>query len=209
MNRDTINITIVEDNEIYRLGLAMMIDSIDKYHIVSQYDSCEMALRKLHLDIPDIVLMDINLPGMNGIEGIRRIKRLMPRIEIIVNTIHEESELVFDALKAGATGYITKGSDRLTLIQALDEVLNGGAPMSTSIASKVVRSFQRNPISPLSPRETEVLALLAEGRTYQWIGNKLGVTLETIKSHVKRIYSKLHANNKDEALEIAKESKLI
>ncbi|MEM7549120.1 MAG: response regulator transcription factor [Bacteroidota bacterium] len=209
MNRYPVRISIVEDNETLLKGLEIMIGSIDKYQVVSTYTNCEDALKNLHVDIPDIILMDIQLDGMSGIEGIEKIKKVLPRVEVIVHSVYEDSDYVFDALQAGATGYITKGSDRMNLIHALDEILNGGAPMSTKIANMVVRSFQRNPASPLSKRETQVLALLAKGKTYQHISNELFVSVETIKSHVKRIYSKLHVHNKDEALEKAARDKLI
>lgn len=209
MNRLPVRVSIVEDHDVLRKGLAMMLDSIEKYQVVSEYATCEEAIKNLHKDIPDIILMDIQLPGMSGIEGIEKIRKILPRVEIVVNTIHDDSEYVFEAIKAGASGYLTKGSDRMSLVSALDEILNGGAPMSSRIASMVVKSFQRNPVSPLSKRETEVLSRLAMGKSYQYIADELFVSVETIKSHVKRIYSKLHVKNKDEALEKATREKLI
>jgi DNA-binding NarL/FixJ family response regulator len=209
MERYPIRIIIIEDNEKLRDGLEMIIDTMDKFSVVATYHTCEDALKKLHKDIPDIVLIDINLPGMNGIKGITKIKKVLPRVEIIVNTIYEDSEYVFDALSAGASGYITKGSDRMNLLRALDEVIEGGAPMSSRIANMVVRSFQRNPKTPLTPRETEVLSLLAKGKTYQYISDELFVSLETVKSHIKNIYSKLHVTSKNQALEVAAKDKLI
>ena len=201
MDRLNIRISIIEDNDKLRDGLEMIIDTIDKFHVISAYRTAEEALKNLHKDIPDIVLVDINLPGMDGIKAISKIKKILPRVEIIVNTIYEESEYVFDALKAGANGYITKGSDRMNLLRAIEEVLEGGAPMSAKIANMVVSSFQRNPITPLTPRETEVLSLLAQGKTYQYISEQLFVSLETVKSHIKNIYSKLHVTSKNEALD--------
>ncbi|MEM7548318.1 MAG: response regulator transcription factor [Bacteroidota bacterium] len=209
MDRSNIRISLIEDNDKLRDGLEMIIDTIDKFNVVSTYSTCEEALKNLHRDIPDIILIDINLPGMNGIKGISKIKKILPRVEIIVNTIYEESEYVFDALKAGANGYITKGSDRMNLLRAIDEVLDGGAPMSAKIANMVVSSFQRNPKTPLTPRETEVLSLLAQGKTYQYISDQLFVSLETVKSHIKNIYSKLHVTSKNEALEKAARDRLI
>ena len=156
-----------------------------------------------------MVLMDIDLPGMSGIEGTARLKKKLPKVEIIVNTVFEGSEYVFEALCAGATGYITKTSSYTELLAALDEVVAGGAPMSTHIAKMVVRSFQRNHHSPLTERETEVLALLAEGKTYFHIGEALFISRETARSHVKSIYTKLQVNNRAEAIARANRDKLI
>ena len=146
---------------------------------------------------------------MNGISGIYEIKKRMPGIEVIVNSIYEDSELVFQALCAGASGYITKNSNHNELLDAIEEVMSGGAPMSSRIAKMVVESFQKNPNSPLSPRETEVLELLSKGKSYSLIAKDLFITKETAKSHIKNIYSKLQVNSKSEAIAKAMQEKLI
>jgi len=202
-------ITIVEDNEAVREGFALIINSINKYYVVNTYDNFEDAIKMLHKDKPEIVLMDLELPGMSGIEGIAKIKKLMPSVNVIVNTVYENSDLVFQALCAGAEGYITKNTGHTELLEGIEEVINGGAPMSTKIASMVVHSFQKNPNSPLSPRETQVLELLSKGKSYSLIADDLFITKETAKSHIKNIYSKLQVNSKSEAIAKATQEKLI
>jgi DNA-binding NarL/FixJ family response regulator len=202
-------ITIVEDNEVVRDGFALLIDSVSEYEVVSTYDNCEDALRNLKKDRPNVILMDLELPGMHGVEGIRRIKKLMPEISIIVITVHANSELVFQALCAGASGYITKNAGHSKLLDAIAEVQKGGAPMSSQIARMVVQSFQKNTDSPLTTRETEVLELLAKGKSYTVIADELFVHKETIKSHIKNIYTKLQVNSKADAIEKALRERLI
>lgn len=202
-------IVIVEDNDAVREGFKIMIDEKKEYCVVGAYDNAEEAVKKLNKDNADIYLMDLELPGINGIEAINKIRKSIRKIDIIVNTVHEDSELVFQALCAGANGYITKTSGPDELLSAIEEVIKGGAPMSTNIAKMVVDSFQRNPNSPLSGRETEVLELLSQGKSYSMIAEELFITKETAKSHIKNIYSKLQVNSKSEAIAKATLEKLI
>ena len=202
-------IVIVEDNDAIREGFSLIINSVSNYFVVNTYDNAEDCIKNLKKDKPEIILMDLELPGINGIEAISIIKKKNPVIEILVNTIYENSELVFQALCAGASGYITKNTSHSELLDAIDEVTKGGAPMSSKIAKLVVNSFQKNPNSPLSPRETEVLELLAKGKSYSMIAQELFITKETAKSHIKNIYSKLQVNSKSEAIAKATKEKLI
>jgi DNA-binding NarL/FixJ family response regulator len=202
-------IVIVEDNDAVREGFSLIINSVSSYYVVNGYDNAEDAIKHLKKDKPDIMLMDLELPGMNGIEAINIIKKSSPHIQLIVNTIYENSDLVFQALCRGASGYITKNTSHTELLDALDEVTNGGAPMSSKIAKMVVASFQKNQNSPLSPRETEVLELLSKGKSYSMIAQDLFVTKETAKSHIKNIYSKLQVHSKSEAIAKATKEKLI
>lgn len=202
-------IEIVEDNDVVRDGLQLLISSMSNYNVVGAYVSCEHALKNLEKDQPNVILMDLDLPGMSGIEGIQRIKKIHPEIHIIVITVHEDSEMVFEALCAGASGYITKNANHSRLLDAIDEVQTGGAPMSSKIAKMVVSSFQKNHNSPLTSRETEVLELLAKGKSYSVIADELFIHKETVKSHIKNIYFKLQVNSKADALEIARKNKLI
>lgn len=202
-------ISIVEDNHAIREGFSLIINSVSDFFVVSSYDNAEEAIKNIKKDRPDVILMDLELPGMNGIEAIRIIKKDNPSINLIVNTIYENSELVFQALVAGASGYITKNSNHSELLDAIEEVIKGGAPMSSKIAKMVVASFQKNPNSPLSPRETQVLELLAKGKSYSMIAQELFVTKETAKSHIKNIYAKLQVNSKSEAIAKATKEKLI
>lgn len=206
---DHIKLTIVEDNEVIREGFTLLIDSQEEYEVISSYSNCEDAIKKVPNERPDIILMDIELPGMSGIEGIKHMKKLLPGADIIVITVHEDSNLVFEALVAGASGYITKTSNYTKLLEAIHEVRQGGAPMSTNIARMVVSSFQRNNESPLTRRETEVLELLAKGKSYSVIADELFVHKETIKSHIKNIYYKLQVNSKADAIEKALKERLI
>ncbi len=209
MNYFRSRIVIVEDNDAVREGFSLIINSISNYYVVSTYDNAEDAIDGLKKDKPEIIIMDLELPGMSGIEAITAIKKLNPGIEILVNTIYENSELVFQALCAGASGYITKNTNHTELLTAIKEVIQGGAPMTSNIAKMVVKSFQRNPNSPISARETEVLELLAKGKSYSMIAKDLFITKETAKSHIKNIYAKLQVNSKSEAIAKATRDKLI
>lgn len=205
----TTRICIVEDDHVIREGFSLLINSTHGFCIVNAYGNCEDAIRNLFDDQPDVVLMDIELPGMNGIEGITRIKKLRPKTNVIVVTVYENDELVFKALCAGAGGYLTKNMEPVRLLEAIREVQEGGAPMSTNIARMVVVSFQKNYNTPLTSRETEVLELLAKGKSYTGIAEELFVDKETIRTHIKNIYAKLEVHSKAEAIETAKKQKLI
>ncbi len=204
-----LKVIIVEDDKVIREGFVNILDESGKYNCVASYDTCEEVIKNLKKDNPDIVLMDIGLPGMSGIEGTKRIKKLNPQIDIIVVTVHEEHFKVFEALCAGASGYLTKNITSEKLLGALDETARGGAPMSTNIAKMVVKSFQKNTRSPLSSRETEVLQLLARGKSYTMIADELFIDKETVRSHIKNIYRKLEVNSKAGAIEKANRERLI
>lgn len=205
MNR----ICIIEDNDVVREGFALLIDSVNEFEVVGTYATCEEAIRRLKDDHPDVILMDIELPGINGIEGSTRIKKLLPEVHIIVITVHENSELVFEALCAGACGYITKNTEYSRLIDSIKEAMNGGAPMSSNIARMVVESFQKNQNTPLTGRETQVLELLSKGKSYTVIADELFIHKETVKSHIKNIYFKLQVHSKADAIEKALKNKFI
>ena len=202
-------VLIVEDDAEIRTSFVMIVNSSQKFAVVNAYGSCEEAIKHLHHDKPDYVLMDIELPGMSGIQGSRIIKDKSPSSEIIMVTVYEDNEQVFEALKAGATGYITKSSNHLELLSALEEISRGGAPMSSKIARMVIDNFHINPNSPLTKRETEILQLISEGKTYTQISEQLFISKETAKTHIKNIYSKLQVNSKSEALARAAQDKLI
>jgi len=202
-------IVIIEDNEAVKDGYALILGSNSKYNVVSTYLTAEGAIKNLRKDKPYIIFTALDLPGMDGITGIKKIKKLNPKTKIIVITVHENSSMIFDALVAGANGYITKSSNHIQLLQAVDEIMNDGAPLSPHVAKIIVGSFQRNADTPLSNRETEILSLLSTGKTYKIAADELYIGMETVKSHVKNIYSKLHANTKSQALEIARRDNLI
>lgn len=201
-------IIIVEDNPEIREIFSLMIDQKDNYILVNCYGSSEEALENLHADQPDIVLMDVDLPGIDGIECTKRLKKIFPQTEVIMITVFENSKTVFDALCAGATGYLSKNTSSEKLLNAIDEVIQGGAPMSTHIAKMVVKSFHLNQNSPLTSRETEILSQLSSGKSYGDIADFLQVSKDTVKFHIKNIYVKLQVNNKAEALDKANKDKL-
>jgi DNA-binding NarL/FixJ family response regulator len=203
------DIVIIEDNADIREGFKLLINSTSNYHVSDTFEKCELAFNRIKSSPPHIILMDIDLPGMNGIEGSRKIKALHPKIEIIIITVFENSNRVFDALCAGATGYLTKNSSHVQLLSALDEVMQGGSPMSANIARMVASSFHKNLKSPLSEREHEVLSLLSDGKSYKSISDLLFISLATVKFHIKNIYIKLQVSSKEDAISTARDKKFI
>ena len=208
-NTALIRIVIVEDDDLIRKSFANLLNEKEQFICIADYDNCEEAIKNLSKDEPHLILMDIGLPGISGIEGIRRIKNIKPEIDILTVTVHDDDEKVFDALCAGASGYLTKNVSSEKLIQAIDEVRQGGAPMSTNIARMVIRSFQKSTDSPLTSRETEVLQHLSRGKSYTMIANDLFINKETVRTHIKNIYQKLNVNTKAGAIEKATKDRLI
>ena len=203
-------VLIVEDDPEIRSSFSMIVDSSQKFTVVNSYSNCEDAIKHLNTDKPDIVLMDVELPGgMNGIQGTKIIKDKSPDSDIIMVTVYEDSEMVYEALKSGASGYITKSANYMELLTALEEITKGGAPMSSKIARMVIDNFHVNPNSPLTKRETEILQLISEGKTYTQISEELFISKETSKTHIKNIYSKLQVRSKSEAIARANQDRLI
>ncbi len=202
-------VVVVEDDKILLESFAHIVNSSDKFVVVGTYSNAEEALSDMVRKKVEIVLMDIELPSMSGIQATELIKEKYPNIEVVIVTIYEDNELVFNALKAGASGYITKSANYLELLAALDEIVRGGAPMSTKIARMVIHNFHMNPNSPLTSREKEVLHLMAEGKTYSQISDALVIGRETAKTHIRNIYSKLQVSKKSEAIEIASKNHYI
>jgi DNA-binding NarL/FixJ family response regulator len=198
-------ISIVEDNEQLRGTLARLLNRAEGFRCLSQYGSAEAALEALPNDRPNVVLMDINLPGMNGVECVRRLKQVTPETLVVMLTAYEDTENIFNALAAGAAGYLLKRAPRTELLEAIREVCRGGSPMTTHIARKVVQSFQRAGASPqptenLSAREQEVLDCLSQGFLYKEIAEKLGISYETVHTYIRRIYEKLQVRTRTEAV---------
>jgi len=199
------NVSIIEDNDLLRSTLARLIDREEGFKCISQYSSAEAALESLPKDKPNVVLMDINLPGMNGVECVRKLKTLAPETQVVMLTAYEDTENIFNALAAGANGYLLKRAPRAELLDALREVVRGGSPMTTHIARKVVQSFQKSGVSPqptenLSAREQEVLDCLSQGFLYKEIAEKLGISYETVHTYIRRIYEKLQVRTRTEAV---------
>ncbi|MBX2993136.1 MAG: response regulator transcription factor [Bacteroidetes bacterium] len=209
MNKSTVRVAIIEDDPVIRNWLASVLDSSDEFACVGQYGDCETALARNVKTPPDLVLMDIILPGKSGIEGTRKFKQQHPGVDVVILTVQENDEMVFQALCAGASGYLTKNISPARLIGALKEVRNGGAPMSTNIARMVVESFRKNIESPLTQRETEVLHHLSRGKSYTMIADELFIDGETVRSHIKNIYRKLEVSSKADAIAKAMKERLI
>ncbi len=200
-----ITVSIIDDEKELRESIATFINGSSGFRCVSVYGSADAALQELPNEKPDVVLMDINMPGMNGIECVERLKRLMPTLQIVMLTVYEDTEQIFRALAAGATGYLLKRLSPTKLLQAIREVQGGGSPMSNSIARKVVASFQKAKQTDekqphLSPREQAVLDCLAKGLTYKQIADQLEISIDTIRTHLRRVYEKLHVQSRTEAV---------
>jgi RNA polymerase sigma factor (sigma-70 family) len=201
-----IRVSIVEDNHFIRMALEQILINAVGYDVVALYGSGEEAVDKIPDEIPDVVLMDINMGKMSGIEAVRIIKEKCPSIQFMMCTVYEDDEKIFDALAAGASGYILKKTKSAELVAAIRDLYEGGAPMSGQIASRVVASFRKKEesrdivlLESLSAREHEILELLVKGRLYKEIASTLGISQETVRKHVYNIYKKLHVNNRVEA----------
>ncbi len=202
-----ISVIVVEDNDSIREGLKLLIDGTDGYSCIGAFSRCDFMLHELAKLNPDVLLMDIGLPGMNGIEGIKKAKAILPELTILVLTVYEENELVFDALCAGACGYLVKKTPPSKLLEAIQEAYQGGAPMSANIARKVIDFFQnkkapspQKPQSVLTPREKEILTGLVEGNSFKALADSMFISVETVRFHFRNIYKKLHVHSQSEAV---------
>ncbi|HWC59487.1 MAG TPA: response regulator transcription factor [Verrucomicrobiae bacterium] len=200
-----ITVAIVEDNRGTREGLVELLGRAPNLQCVGAYASGEDAVRDLPGQKPKVVLMDINLPGMSGVECVARLKERLPQSLVLMLTTYEESDLIFASLRAGASGYLLKNMHPAELTQAVEQVHSGGAPMSMQIARKVVNHFQQikaptSEMEKLTKRELEILTLLAKGYLYKEIGEHLGITLSTVRAHLHTIYEKLHVQSRTQAV---------
>jgi DNA-binding NarL/FixJ family response regulator len=200
-----ITVSIVEDDASVRKILASWLRHAKNFGCTSEFARAENALKQLPADKPDVVLMDINLDGMTGIDCVGRLKPLMPTTQFLMLTVYEDSEHIFEALAAGASGYLLKRTPREELLAAVKQIHEGGAPMTSYIARKVVQAFHRlrsdKPgLTDLSPRECEVLDLLARGFAYKEIADALGISMSTVNTHIHRTYEKLHVRSRGEAV---------
>ena len=201
----SISVSIVEDNDKLRATLARVLNRAEGFRCLSQYANAEDALKDLPQVRPDVVLMDINLPGMNGVQCVRQLKALLPEIQVMMLTVYEDTENIFNALAAGASGYMLKRTSSKELLEAIREVHRGGSPMTMHIARKVVQSFQHTAATAqatenLSEREQQVLDLLSQGLMYKEIAEKLGISYETVHTYIRRIYEKLQVRTRTEAV---------
>jgi len=208
-----IRIAIFEDNNDLRDSLAMIIESVPEFHLAGSFSNAARLILKIEQSKPDVVLMDINMPGLSGIEAVAQIHQQYPSIKIMMQTIFEEDDKVFASLCAGASGYILKNTPPERVLQAIREVAEGGAFFTPSIARKVLSNFQLHQATPeyinLSDREKEILQHLVHGLSYKIIADKCFISFETVHSHVKKIYEKLHVNSKAEAVAKAIRNRLV
>jgi len=199
-----IHVVIIEDIKEIREGLQLLIDSSDGFACNTTFATAEEAIAGLPGCCPDVALMDIHLPGISGIEAIKKLKVQCPCTQFIMSTVYEDDENIFDSLKAGASGYLLKKTAPSKILEAITEVYNGGSPMSSQIARKVIASFQHKDsieeADILTPKEKEVLKALAKGLRYKEIAGEFGVSIETIRSHARKIYEKLQVQSRTEAL---------
>lgn len=202
-------VSLVEDDDEIRQSFKYLIDNAEGFKCISDFRDCETAIPALQKDSPDVLLMDITLPGMTGIEGVRILNDKMPNLDIIMLTVHKSDEVIFDSLCAGACGYLMKNTPPQKILEAIKEVLDGGSPMSTAIARKVITSFRVTKESPLTKRETQVLNELCKGKSYKSIAETLFVSEDTVHFHIKNIYRKLQVHSKSEAVAKAIKQKLV
>jgi DNA-binding NarL/FixJ family response regulator len=201
----TISVCIVEDDTPARKIFAEWISSAPGFQLVGEWADAETALPPLLENKPNVVLMDINLPGISGVEAVNRLKPLLPETQFVILTVYEDADHIFNALAAGATGYLLKQTPRAELLHSLEEVHRGGSPMTSNIARKVVQSFRQTPASKpegadLSGREQEVLDLLTQGYLYKEIAERLNISVPTVNTYVRRIYEKLHVRSRAQAV---------
>jgi DNA-binding NarL/FixJ family response regulator len=200
----SIKVSIVEDNADMRQGVAQVLNNAPGVKCISTYATAEAAVKDLPACKPDVALVDIHLPGMNGIECVNKLKAQLPQLQVLMLTRYEQSDMIFDSIRAGASGYLLKRTSAAELVQAVEQVHFGGAPMTMQVARKVINYFQQiqkpaSDVEKLTSREQEVLALLAKGHLYKQIAATLEISINTLRVHVRAIYDKLHVHSRTEA----------
>ena len=209
-----IGVAIVEDDPALREGLAMLITGTPGYRLAGTFPSVESALTSLAAGNPDVLLLDIHLPGMMGSEGVRPIRARNPRLQVLMLTVFVEEDKVFESICNGACGYLLKKTPPARLLEAIREAHEGGSPMSPEIARKVITLFRKthepaNPTQRLTPHEVRLLKLLSDGHSYQSAGGELNISINTVRNYIRSIYEKLHVHSKSEAVSKALKSRLI
>ncbi|RXK57795.1 response regulator transcription factor [Lacibacter luteus] len=209
-----IKVMLYEDNPQLREGLTMLIDGSDGFTVLASYKNCDNVTDEVAAWNPDVILMDIDMPGTNGIEGLKKIRATNGNVKILMLTVFDDNKNVFDAIRNGANGYVLKKTPPAKLLEYIQEGASGGAPMTASIATQVLKMFSQ--ITPsqnedynLSDREKQVLQLLVDGYSYKMIASEMFISIDTVRSHIKKIYEKLHVNSKSEAVAKAFKDKLL
>jgi DNA-binding NarL/FixJ family response regulator len=200
-----IKVLIYEDNPQFREGLCMLLNGTDGFEVLAAYKNCNTVEDEVNAWKPDVILMDIDMPGTNGIQGLQRLRKINTDVKILMITVFDDNKNVFDAIKSGANGYVLKKTQPSKLIEYIQEASTGGAPMTSSIATQVLKMFSEthNRVSEdydLSSREKEVLQHLVNGYSYKMIAAEMFIAVDTVRSHIKKIYEKLHVNSKSEAV---------
>jgi len=209
-----VKIAIVEDNTFLRKGLKELLEIQDGFEVVLELDSCRFLIDELKKTLPDVVIMDIDLPEINGIEGVKLVKKDFSDIKILMFTVFDDDERIFHSIMAGASGYLLKKSSPLSIVDALREVMNDGAPMTPSIAARVLTMFKQdregkiNGHFDLTPREQEILGALVKGNSYKTIAANFFISIDTVRTHIRKIYEKLHVHSKSEAVAKALSNRL-
>lgn len=213
---DTIHISIVEDNRYIRTGWEAILRAVPEFELSGSYGSCEEAFRDAKFAVSDVVLMDIGLPGMSGIDGVRSLKLQSPETVVVMCTVHDDDQNVFNAICAGAAGYLLKKTPPAELIQAIKDASSGGSPMTPNIARKVLTTFQKPTLlktakkeDQLTEREREVLEQMAHGKSYAAIARDLFLSIDGVRYHIRHIYEKLQVHSRGEAVSLGLKSRLI
>ena len=209
-----IKVMLYEDNPQLREGLTMLIDGSDGFTVLAAYKNCDNVADEVEAWKPDVILMDIDMPGTNGIEGLKKVRAVNSEVKILMLTVFDDNKNVFDAIRNGANGYILKKTAPAKLLEYIQEAASGGAPMTASIATQVLKMFSQinasqNENYNLSDREKQVLQLLVDGFSYKMIASEMFISIDTVRSHIKKIYEKLHVNSKSEAVAKAFKDKLL
>lgn len=209
----SIPLVIYEDNTRLRQSLELLLSEETGFKVLAAFPDCMMAISQMESLKPELVIMDIDMPGKNGIEGVRLIKSSYPEIKVVMYTVFDDDNRIFDCICAGADGYLLKNTSPVKLLQALEELSEGGAPMSPFVAQKVFQYFRQNPSRQetfnLTEREKEILTLLVRGNSYKMIADKSSVSIDTVKKHLQNIYHKLHVNCGTEAVAKALQHKIV
>jgi len=209
-----IRVVIYEDNPQLREGLTMLVNGSEGFSVLAAYKNCNYVEEEISKWKPDVVLLDINMPGTNGLEGLKKIREIDQEVKVLMLTVFDDNVNVFEALKNGANGYLLKKTPPVKLLEYIQDVVAGGAPMTSSVATQVLRMFQdlpnhRNEDYNLSERERQVLQFLVDGYSYKMIAADLFIAIDTVRSHIKNIYEKLQVNSKSEAVAKAFKDKLL
>lgn len=208
-----IKVVLFEDNPQLREGLAMLIGGTEGYAVLASFKDCSNLVNDLNRHRPDVVLMDIDMPGMNGIEALKLLRQHFPDTKVLMLTVFDDNKNIFESLKSGANGYILKKTQPAKLLEYINDAYNGGAPMTASVATQVLNMFTKlesysKTDYNLSDREKQVLQLLVNGYSYKMIASEMFIAIDTVRSHIKKIYEKLHVNSKSEAVATAFRNKL-